>query len=516
MCKKKCEHSMRMFLLTDYVVLYGVLFIFLWYLLISMYIHLVKYDWLDPDYLEEQFPSDLAGPRLLTSSSGKDDPVQAANDTDSPDDSSTLPGSLTTTPQPPTPGNELISTLTTLTTTLTRTFSSSYYSDDPSSTTSPQKCRLDAGQGRFSTVEDVKRALSIRPIPFARGAGIVAPWFVLITWCVCAHGTWRHAREIWTLSGVSRYHDLVIQIIALPVVYSLMALSAVLRMWRLMANDFGRPEDDWWQTWDTWHYKALQIYEADYAVADLYESWALHHFAVLAMAMLKQSFDSAKHVLERSAATVDTNSPMFQAWAGTLKGMHISVSNLAMLGIWSFVISCACSSCWVLATVLLEDASGPNSELGQMIRNGSENVKFFASGMGCVASSVAICNMIQIERTFHIELANFGPFLKFWGTKILVSIAFLQTIVFMIPVPPFKDLTIVQSNVTYSTLICYECLVIALLHMYAWKCDEAWYRYSDDQESPAKLSEEGAGLPTSVLGRRARVEENCGLSANRA
>ncbi|CAK0827305.1 unnamed protein product [Prorocentrum cordatum] len=234
------------------------------------------------------------------------------------------------------------------------------------------------------------------------------------------------------------------------------------------------------------------------------------------MAMLKQSFDSAKHVLERSAATVDTNSPMFQAWAGTLKGMHISVSNLAMLGIWSFVISCACSSCWVLAAVLLEEAAGAGSELGQMIRSGSENVRFFASGMGCVASSVAICNMIKIERTFHIELANFGPFLKFWGTKILVSIAFLQTIVFMIPVPPFKDMTIVQANVTYSTLICYECLVIALLHMHAWKCDEAWYRYSDDQESPGKLPEEGLGLPASVLGRRARVEENSGLSANRA
>jgi len=364
MCKKKCEQSMRMFLLWDYVVLYGVLFIFLWYLLISMYIHLAKYDWLNPDYLEMQFPSDLDTARLLAG--GLEDPLQAANGTDAPDDSSTpLPSTPTTTSLFLSPGSELINTLTTLTTTLTST--ASELLTTTSSTPPPKNCPLD--RGRFATIEDVKRELSIRPIPFARGAGIVAPWFVLLTWCVCAHGTWRHAREIWTMSGVSRNHDLVIQIIALPLVYALMALSAVLRMWRLMANSFGDPEDDWWHKWDTWHYKALQIYEADYAVADLYESWALHHFAVLAMAMLKQSFDSAKHVLERSAATVDTNSPMFQAWAGTLKGMHISVSNLAMLGIWSFVISCACSSCWVLAAVLLEEAAGATSELGEMISN---------------------------------------------------------------------------------------------------------------------------------------------------
>merc|ERR1711879_231296 len=96
--------------------------------------------------------------------------------------------------------------------------------------------------------------------------------------------------------------------------------------------------------------------------------------------------------------------------------------------------------------------------------------------MGCVASSVAICNMIQIEKTFCYELLNFHPFLKFWGTKILVSIAFLQTIVFNLPVPPFKHMSTLQMNVTYSVLICYECLLISVLHMYAWRADEDWYR----------------------------------------
>eukprot|EP00930_Biecheleria_cincta_P042919 TRINITY_DN29530_c0_g1_i1.p1 TRINITY_DN29530_c0_g1~~TRINITY_DN29530_c0_g1_i1.p1 ORF type:complete len:131 (-),score=6.94 TRINITY_DN29530_c0_g1_i1:44-409(-) len=82
--------------------------------------------------------------------------------------------------------------------------------------------------------------------------------------------------------------------------------------------------------------------------------------------------------------------------------------------------------------------------------------------------------MVQVERTFHLELNNFGPFLKFWGTKILVSIAFLQTLIFMLPV--FRDMSTVQTNLTYSTLICYECLGISLLHMHAWKANEEWYK----------------------------------------
>jgi len=368
--------------------------------------------------------------------------------------------------------------------------------------------------------------LSMRPIPFTRGAGILAPWIVLLTWCICAHGTWRHAKEIWQGTGVSNHHDLVIQILALPMVYSLMALSAVFRMWRLMSNSFGGIKEDWhndWQnSWERTRAKALQIYEADYAVADLYESWALHHFAVLAMALLRQSFDSASSQLQRSAADLDTTSPMFHAWAGTLKGMHKSVSNLAMLGIWSFVISCTCSSFYILGAVMCQNLFGDDSGIGQLIRRNVEKISFFTYGMGCVASSVAICNMIQIERTFHIELLRFGPFLKFWGTKILVSIAFLQTIVFQLPVPPFKDMSTVQMNVTYSTLICYECLLISLLHMYAWSPREPWYADEvENSKSPNGIGVQTPGMlnlswggPAGVLGRR-HTEEGSGLSEAR-
>merc|ERR1719343_737418 len=85
----------------------------------------------------------------------------------------------------------------------------------------------------------------------------------------------------------------------------------------------------------------------------------------------------------------------------------------------------------------------------------------------------------------------------------------------MIPVPPFNEMSTVQANVTYSSLIVYECPIIALLHLYSWRHDEAWYNYSDQprQASTSPRKEFGAeaaaadglwrqGMPASVLGRR--------------
>jgi hypothetical protein len=289
---------------------------------------------------------------------------------------------------------------------------------------------------------------------------------------------------IWGKTGSSEAHDLAIQIIALPMVYSLMSLSAVVRMWKVMSNFFGEPRDDSWGAKQDY---ALEIYEADYMVADLYEAWALHHFAVLAMQVLRRSFQNGGFLLDRAASALDTTTPVYQAWAGTLKGLHKSVRSLTMQGIWSFVIVCAVQSIYGLTTPVLEEAFEASfPEFIQAMNRNKSKVRFFFLGMGCVASTAAICNILQIERAFHYELLHFKPFWKFWGTKVLVSIAFLQSLLFMLPIPPFRHMSIVQSNLTYSTIMCYECLGISLLHMYAWGAQEEWYKEF--------AAEENAGL----------------------
>jgi len=528
MCKENCDTSTRVMLCADYVTLYGMFFLFMWYLIVSMIVHLAQFNWMDPDALEGRFPS-VAGERRLSEQSGPD-AAAVQNRT-----SAEPAFNWTNIPQVNNSTNLISSTTTSwpASANITAANASSTTAVPAHRNTSTMaefeaRCNysvVDVTSGIEARVQEIIRDVSMRPVPFARWAGIFAPWAVGLTWCVCAWETWKHARAIWWRTGVVEHHDLVIQIVALPMVYSLMALSAVLRMWKVMSNSFDEKEGDWLDTWERRQKKALQIYEADYAVADLYESWALHHFAVLAMTVLKQSFNSASQMLERSAETLDTNSPLYQAWAGTLKGMHKSVSNLAMLGVWSFVIACACASCYVLSTIVVQEAMGEDSTTGVLLRDNTEKMSFFNYGMGCVASSVAICNMIQIEKTFRVELLDFSPFLKFWGTKILVSLAFLQTIVFMVPVPPFETMSTVQMNLTYSTLICYECLLISLLHMYAWRANEDWYKDGLSVRSPTgglapastvSLAPDhpwpfrrDAGFSVSVLGRRG-ADDNSG------
>merc|ERR1712050_441500 len=126
-------------------------------------------------------------------------------------------------------------------------------------------------------------------------------------------------------------------------------------------------------------------------------------------------------------------------------------------------------------------------EFVNTMRRNKDKARYFFLGTGCVASTAAICNILQIERTFHYELLRFKPFWKFWGTKVLVSIAFLQSLLFMLPMPPFRYMSTVQANLTYSTLLCYECLAISLIHLYAWSAREQWYKEHQD-------AQEGQGL----------------------
>lgn len=342
----------------------------------------------------------------------------------------------------------------------------------------------------FNQRKGILHDVTLRHYAVVRWTSLFAPAPVFFTWLVCSWDTFKHARNIWSKTGLVPAHDYAIQIIALPMVYSLMSLSALLRMWKVMSNFFGDQGVDWMDAWDEELHHALEIYEADYQIADLYEAWALHHFAVLAMQVLRRTFDSSGAMLHNSANAVDVTSPVYQAWAGTMKGLHNSVRHLTMQGIWSFVIVCAVQSLYGLSMPLLAEAfANQFPDFIRAVRQSSDKVRFFFLGTGSVASTAAICNILQIERTFHYELLHFKPFWKFWGTKVLVSIAFLQSLLFMLPIPPFKDMSTVQANLAYSTLLCYECFFISLLHLYAWGAHEEWYKEGvEAQEEAAALT----------------------------
>merc|ERR1712039_893075 len=87
-----------------------------------------------------------------------------------------------------------------------------------------------------------------------------------------------------------------------------------------------------------------------------------------------------------------------------------------------------------------------------------ENMKnashFFFQGAGFVASFAAIGNIVEIERGFHNHLSDFKPFMKFWGTKVIVSIAFLQSTALALT-PPFIDWSDTRKNLFYASLLCF-------------------------------------------------------------
>ena len=65
------------------------------------------------------------------------------------------------------------------------------------------------------------------------------------------------------------------------------------------------------------------------------------------------------------------------------------------------------------------------------------------------------------------------PFAKFWGTKVLVSIAFIQSLVLYLP--PFNSWSPTKQNLFYASALSLECFIVALLHLASWGHTEHWY-----------------------------------------
>ena len=91
----------------------------------------------------------------------------------------------------------------------------------------------------------------------------------------------------------------------------------------------------------------------------------------------------------------------------------------------------------------------------------------YLTGAGLVASSAAISNVITVEHSLETYLHDFRPSAKFWSAKVLVSIAFLQqTILSILSHFLGAGFTDLQQNLLYSSLICYEVLLVSFFHMY--------------------------------------------------
>ena len=116
-----------------------------------------------------------------------------------------------------------------------------------------------------------------------------------------------------------------------------------------------------------------------------------------------------------------------------------------------------------------------------------ETVHWFFLGAGCVASAAAIGNIVLVETVFHESFKQLNPSAKFWGIKILVTLAFMQSCVLLL-LPPFSSWPAVRSNLLYASCLTLECFLLSLSHLWAWHHDEDWYDESPDNEELRRVS----------------------------
>jgi hypothetical protein len=124
--------------------------------------------------------------------------------------------------------------------------------------------------------------------PWLRWLALLCPIPIVCTFIVTLRHTWIHMTQ-GTRTGryvCTAQHDLAMQVIALPVVFGMMAMKSVVRLCRLMTGLGWQKllrqtgggslppsvqKDDWTRLVEG----AMETYKSNYELADLYEGWAL-------------------------------------------------------------------------------------------------------------------------------------------------------------------------------------------------------------------------------------------------
>merc|ERR1711918_246773 len=100
-------------------------------------------------------------------------------------------------------------------------------------------------------------------------------------------------------------------------------------------------------------------------------------------------------------------------------------------------------------------------------------------------------------------LEGFNVALKFMSAKVLVSLAFLQSLVLL--VPPFSLLSQTRQKLFYASAMCFECFLISIFHLAAWSKRERWFQESELRAAALleKDDERGAyeSMPTREFAR---------------
>lgn len=251
--------------------------------------------------------------------------------------------------------------------------------------------------------------------------------------------------------------DVAIQVLLLPMVYSILAAKNVSIMWSNMRGHFPDPLNCFNRTDSDKTNLLMESFESNFALADMYEAWALYCFGSMVAKVLQPDL--------RKKIRLDV-----------VKAFE----SLLLIDVSVFVLVCAVGAdyliiltwCkWRLGWDLCEDFPAICSFRPYLV------------GANWCSSSIAIYNLLTIEHKFgRLEtMMQFGPNLKFWSIKIMVLVAFWMGLVSVL-VRDLWHLTDHQSQLLDATFRIYVMAMVSIINLKAWWPWSEWYWNVDDEE----------------------------------
>jgi len=307
------------------------------------------------------------------------------------------------------------------------------------------------------------------PIQWLRCLVVSVPAVVLLIIVMTALQSRQHLIEI-RQDSAQMQHDRVINILAMPAVYCVVAMSGLVRVYALVVEELIVHEGhNVWTEWEVAKATSFAEYATCVYVGDLYEAWALFQFSALTIELLQNALP------ERQEALEDNGPSPFIGPSGISPRLSMdAISSVMWLGTGLFIIVNMVQTGWSLYMWFFQNPADHWAEFEFTLS------RFSYAGM--VASAAAIYNVHIIERTFGYFIKGYSPFLKFLSVKILVFFAFWQgpclVMLQSLSILPFTD---VQLKLLQATLLVFECLLCACLHVFAWNAQEQWYAGVDEK-----------------------------------
>lgn len=360
-------------------------------------------------------------------------------------------------------------------------------------------------KNQTAVLEDWEKEADLSTFPMLKKFALTTPVWMFLTWFVCVWHTYDHVRTMRKHNkdlSQSNTHDCTITILGLPMVYGLMSFKSLMRMLQICINHVPNPHAGDPGAADAVMFRStlerknflLEMYDTNFQVGDIYETIALVTFGNLVMDFLNKKLEIMRKAIDerfeaRTARGEQTGESKSSEIDDVIKHLEGSMKNLTTFGVKLFAYTCAIQGGYnVIVTgfgfyvpdfhpeIFSRSVHDPGLLQTDAMKT---HVHDFCFGMSMVSSCAAITNVMMIESDFHHLLQEFSPAMKFWGTKILVSLAAVQSCAEYIP--PFATWfrSEVQWGVFYSSMLTLECLLIAVFHFFGWDAKENWYQ--DDE-----------------------------------